>query len=78
MARSGLTVMRPSATCVPGQPHCRASASADARLRALFDGLAQGGTVRTRLERQFWGDVFGAVTDQYGIGWQVNIGTAGA
>ncbi len=50
----------------------------DARLRALFDGLAQGGTVRTRLERQFWGDVFGAVTDQYGIGWQVNIGTAGA
>jgi PhnB protein len=50
----------------------------DARLRALFDGLAEGGTVRTKLERQFWGDVFGAVTDRYGIGWQVNIGTAGA
>ena len=50
----------------------------DARLRALFDGLAQGGTVRTKLERQFWGDVFGAVTDKYGIGWQVNIGSAGA
>jgi len=50
----------------------------DARLRALFDGLAEGGTVRTKLERQFWGDVFGAVTDKYGIGWQVNIGTAGA
>jgi PhnB protein len=50
----------------------------DARLRALFDGLADGGIVRTKLERQFWGDVFGAVTDKYGIGWQVNIGTAGA
>jgi PhnB protein len=50
----------------------------DARLRALFDGLAEGGTVRTKLERQFWGDVFGSVTDKYGIGWQVNIGTAGA
>jgi PhnB protein len=50
----------------------------DARLRALFDALADGGTVRTTLERQFWGDVFGAVTDKYGIGWQVNIGTAGA
>ncbi len=47
------------------------------RLRALFDGLAQGGTVRTQLERQFWGDIFGAVTDKYGIGWQVNIGKAG-
>jgi PhnB protein len=49
----------------------------DARLRALFDGLAEGGTVRTKLERQFWGDTFGAVTDRYGIGWQVNIGSAG-
>lgn len=48
------------------------------RLRAIFDGLANGGTVRTELARQFWGDVFGAVTDKYGIGWQVNIGAAGA
>lgn len=48
------------------------------RLRALFDGLAAGGTVRAQLERQFWGDIFGAVTDKYGIGWQVNIGAAGA
>jgi PhnB protein len=47
------------------------------RLRALFDGLAAGGTVRAQLERQFWGDTFGAVTDKYGIGWQVNIGAAG-
>jgi PhnB protein len=50
----------------------------DARLRALFDGLAEDGTVRTKLEKQFWGDVFGAVTDKYGIGWQINIGAAGA
>jgi len=48
------------------------------RLRALFDGLANGGTVRTELAKQFWGDIYGAVTDKYGIGWQVNIGTAGA
>lgn len=50
----------------------------ETRLRALFDGLAQGGTVRANLEKQFWGDIFGAVTDKYGIGWQVNIGSAGA
>lgn len=50
----------------------------EARLRALFDGLATDGTVKAKLERQFWGDIFGAVTDQYGIGWQVNIGAAGA
>src|SRR5215470_16895850 len=40
----------------------------DARLRDVFDALAQDGTVRTKLERQFWGDTFGAVTDKYGIG----------
>ena len=50
----------------------------DALLRNVFDALAEDGTVRTKLERQFWGDIFGAVTDKYGIGWQVNIGTAGA
>ncbi|MBV9092522.1 MAG: VOC family protein [Streptosporangiaceae bacterium] len=50
----------------------------EARLRTLFDGLAKDGTVTAKLERQFWGDIFGAVTDKYGIGWQVNIGSAGA
>lgn len=50
----------------------------ETRLRALFDGLAQGGNVRANLEKQFWGDIFGAVTDKYGINWQVNIGSAGA
>jgi PhnB protein len=50
----------------------------EARLRALFDGLADGGAVVTKLERQFWGDIFGSVIDKYGIGWQINIGAAGA
>jgi PhnB protein len=49
----------------------------EARLRIVFDSLAGGGTVRTKLDRQFWGDIFGAVTDKYGIGWQINVGTAG-
>jgi hypothetical protein len=44
------------------------------RLRAIFDGLADGGTVRVPLAKQFWGDTFGAITEKYGIGWQVNIG----
>jgi PhnB protein len=47
------------------------------RLRAIFGGLANGGTVRVPLAGQFWGDTFGAITDKYGIGWQVNIGAAG-
>ncbi|MBO0892855.1 MAG: VOC family protein, partial [Acidimicrobiales bacterium] len=44
------------------------------RLRKLFENLSQGGTIRAPLEKQFWGDTFGALTDKFGIGWQVNIG----
>ncbi len=44
------------------------------RLRKIFDDLSAGGTVRSPLEKMFWGDVFGALTDKFGIGWQVNIG----
>ncbi len=44
------------------------------RLRKIFDDLSQGGTVVAPLEKQFWGDIFGAFTDKFGIGWQVDIG----
>jgi PhnB protein len=50
----------------------------EGRLRAVFDALAAGGTVDAPLERQFWGDTFGALTDRYGINWQVNIEAQGA
>ncbi len=46
----------------------------ESRLRKVFDDLSQGGTVVAPLEKQFWGDIFGAFTDKFGIGWQVNIG----
>src|SRR4051812_45355368 len=47
--------------------------SDDTKMRAVFDGLAVGGEVHAPLEKMFWGDTFGALTDKYGIGWQVNI-----
>ena len=45
----------------------------DALLRERFDKLAEGGSVDVRLEKQMWGDVFGQLTDRFGIGWLVNI-----
>lgn len=44
-------------------------------LRQIFDKLADGGKVNMPLEKMFWGDVFGSVSDKYGVDWQVNIGT---
>jgi PhnB protein len=42
-------------------------------LRRIFDVLSDGGTVKAHLEKMFWGDIFGALIDRFGIGWQVNI-----
>jgi PhnB protein len=47
--------------------------SDEAHLREIFDGLADGGSVRTPLEKMFWGDTFGQLTDKYGVEWMVNI-----
>ena len=43
------------------------------RLRGYWEKLAAAGTVSTPLEKQVWGDEYGACTDQFGIDWMVNI-----
>lgn len=43
------------------------------RLRALWDGLSDGGTVVMPLEPAPWGDSFGMLTDRFGTAWMVNI-----
>jgi PhnB protein len=48
----------------------------DASLRDRFTKLAEGGTVDVPLEKQMWGDVFGQLTDRFGISWLVNIAAA--
>jgi PhnB protein len=48
------------------------------RLRKVYDDLSEGGTRQSPLEPVFWGDIFGALTDRYGVSWQVNIGAAEA
>lgn len=45
----------------------------EATLRRWWEGLRQGADVETDLAPQMWGDVYGALTDRFGVGWQVNI-----
>ncbi|GAA2180868.1 VOC family protein [Brooklawnia cerclae] len=42
-----------------------------------FDRLAVDGTIGQPLAEQLWGDVYGQVTDKYGIDWMVDVGQAG-
>ena len=75
---SGFTLM--GADTPPGMEHnpgtnIAVSLSGDDadELRGYWEKLSGGGTVSVPLEKQMWGDEFGACTDQFGIGWMVNI-----
>jgi len=47
--------------------------SDEAKLRQIFDKLSEGGQVKSALKKEFWGDIFGSLTDKYGVNWMVNI-----
>jgi len=44
------------------------------RLKGYWTKLSDGGTISMPLEKQVWGDEFGACKDKFGIDWLVNIG----
>jgi PhnB protein len=64
----------------PGMPHnpgtnIAISLSGDdaEALRGFWAKLSDGGEVSVPLEKQMWGDEFGACVDRFGISWMVNI-----
>jgi PhnB protein len=42
-------------------------------LTDYYEKLSVNGHVTAPLIKQFWGDFFGMLTDQFGINWMVNI-----
>ncbi len=78
---SGFTIM--GADTPPGMSHTAGdniaiSLSGDDgdQLRGYWERLSSEGTVNVPLEKQMWGDEFGACTDRFGINWMVNIAGA--
>lgn len=47
-------------------------ASEQAEAKRLFDALAINGQIEMPLEKTFWGALYGAFTDQFGVKWMVN------
>ena len=43
-------------------------------LRRVFDALKDGGEVGMELCQTFWSEMFGMVTDKFGISWQISHG----
>lgn len=74
----GFTLM--GADTPPGMEHqpgnnISVSLSGDdsSELKGYWEKLSDGGTVTVPLEKQMWGDEFGACVDRFGISWMVNI-----
>ncbi|GLZ47239.1 VOC family protein [Actinomycetospora sp. NBRC 106375] len=44
-----------------------------ADLHDYWEKLSEGGTVTVPMEKQAWGDEFGACVDRFGISWMINI-----
>lgn len=42
------------------------------KAKQLFDKLSVNGQIEMPLEKTFWGALYGAFTDQFGIKWMVN------
>jgi PhnB protein len=75
---SGYTIM--ASDCPPGMPfhpgdNITISLSGDDgdELRGYWEQLAGTGKVTMPLEKQIWGDEYGACTDRFGVNWMVNI-----
>jgi PhnB protein len=45
-------------------------------LRGYWEKLSADGAVTVPLEKQVWGDEFGACVDRFGIPWMINITSA--
>lgn len=46
--------------------------SSEAQLHTLFEKLSAGGQVFMPVKEQFWGSLFGALSDQFGTRWMLN------
>jgi PhnB protein len=50
----------------------------EAELRDLFGKLSRGGTVNAPVKAEFWGAIYGDLTDKFGIRWMLNYDKPGA
>lgn len=65
--------------CIPGQGFrgyegfaIALNAPTVAEATRVFEALAAGGTVTMPLEQTFWAEIFGGLTDRYGVSWLIN------
>lgn len=47
--------------------------ASEAEIRGIFPKLAKGGQVNSELKLEFWGSLYGDITDRFGLRWMLNF-----
>ena len=63
---------RPEADAAGGNISLAIGLNDPQQAQKLFDNLSKGGTVIMPLQKTFWAEAFGMLTDQFGVKWMVN------
>jgi PhnB protein len=50
------------------------SSADEAEMRKIFEKLSEGGEVKMALSNMPWGDIYGQITDKFGVDWMMDIG----
>lgn len=53
--------------------HMSLAGTNEESLTKYFNALSEGGKIDMPLAKQFWGDIYGQITDKFGVHWMVNI-----
>jgi PhnB protein len=64
--------MRPEAAATAGNISLAIGLNDTHKAKSMFDNLADGGKITMPLEKTFWAEAFGMLTDKFGINWMVN------
>lgn len=49
------------------------TASSKEEADKIFNGLSKGGKITMPLDKTFWGDYFGMLTDKFGVNWMMSF-----
>lgn len=67
--------LRSEAALLDGNVSLAIGLSDPEHAKTLFANLAQGGRTIMPLQKTYWAEAFGMVTDKFGVKWMVNCGS---
>jgi PhnB protein len=65
--------MRPESPAVAGMISLAIGVDDKTKAEQMFSNLSQGGSVIMALQKTYWAEAFGMLTDKFGVRWMINF-----